>query len=155
MNVPGRADAFRHHDLEQAVLPGGVVLADLDRLEHPEQPERLAFVRVQRVPGLGPLLRDRAHAALLPERLLRSPTVYEETVAKRTISGRTIIVKPISRAAALLAALLRECTGASRRSRCGARTGRRHLATLVRRSRPPRGITGRSADERARRPDPL
>ena len=67
MDVPGRADAFGHDDLEQAVLPGGVVLADLDRLEHPEQPERLAFVGVQHVPGLGPLLRDGAHAALLPD----------------------------------------------------------------------------------------
>src|SRR6476659_321786 len=117
MDVPGRADAFRHDDLEQAVLPGGVVLADLDRLEHPEQPERLAFVGVQRVPGLGPLLRDGAHVALLPERLLRSPTIHEETVAERTIPGRTIIVKPVSRTAALLAALLRECNGACRRSR--------------------------------------
>src|SRR5690242_19512521 len=61
MDVPGRADAFRHDDLEQTVLRCGVVLADLDRLEHPEQPERLAFVGVQRVSGLGPLLRDGAH----------------------------------------------------------------------------------------------
>jgi hypothetical protein len=81
MDVPGRADAFRHDDLEEPVLPGSVVLADLDRLEHPEQPERLAFVGVQHVACLAPLLRNGGHAALLPERLLRSPTIHEETVA--------------------------------------------------------------------------
>ena len=52
MDVPGRADALRGDDLDQTVLPGRVVPADLDRLQHAEQPERLAFVLVERVPEL-------------------------------------------------------------------------------------------------------
>ena len=35
VDVPGRADALGHDDLDQAVLPGRVVAADLDRLQHP------------------------------------------------------------------------------------------------------------------------
>ena len=44
MDVPRRADPRRHEDLDETVPPVRVVPADLDRLQHPEQPERLALV---------------------------------------------------------------------------------------------------------------
>ena len=44
VDVPRRADARRHEDLDQTVRAVGVLAADLDRLQHPEQPECLALV---------------------------------------------------------------------------------------------------------------
>src|SRR6266545_3988898 len=55
MDVPGGAIAGAHHDLEETVLPASVFPADLDRLEHAEEPERLAFVRTEPITELRPL----------------------------------------------------------------------------------------------------
>ena len=81
-------------------------------------------------------------------------TVYGGTVAKRTIAERPILVKPLARAAAQLASLLRERAGADRRARRGTRAPGRHSAALVRRPGPARGIAARHPDERARGTDP-
>ena len=69
MDVPGRAETLWHDDLDQAICPAGVVTADLDRLQHAKQPERLTLVFVQRVSELCSLRSDGGHLAL-PFRLL-------------------------------------------------------------------------------------
>src|SRR5436190_17563944 len=66
MLVPGGADALGYQYLEQAIGAGAVVPADLDGLEHAEQPERLALVGGERVPGLCAVLSG-GHASLLPD----------------------------------------------------------------------------------------
>src|SRR6266545_5882228 len=65
MDVPGGAFAGAHLDLEQAILPAGIFPADLDRLEHAEEPERLAFLRAEPVSELCPLLRYDGHLHFL------------------------------------------------------------------------------------------
>ena len=70
MDVPRRADTRRNEDLEQTVPPARVLPANLDRLKHPEQPERLALVLVQQVPGVRALWRDGGHRLLLPLQLV-------------------------------------------------------------------------------------
>ena len=49
MDVPRRAFAGADGDLEQAVLAVRGGAADLDDLEHPEEPVRLAFAAVEQV----------------------------------------------------------------------------------------------------------
>jgi hypothetical protein len=69
MDVPGRAETLGHDDFDQAVCPAGVVAADLDRLQHSEQPERFTLVLVQRVSELRSLGTDGGHArSSLPRR---------------------------------------------------------------------------------------
>src|ERR1051326_9580012 len=62
MDVPGRAETLRHDHLDQAVCPAGFLAADLDRLQHSEQPERFTLVFVERVSELGSLRSDGNHA---------------------------------------------------------------------------------------------
>ena len=64
VHVPRRAEPLGHDDLEHAESPIGVRLADLDRLEHAEEPERLSFVTGQGVPSLTPSFHDRRHETL-------------------------------------------------------------------------------------------
>jgi hypothetical protein len=50
VDVPGRAEARRNNDLDQAVVPASVVSTDLDRFEHAKDPKGLAFLLAQPVP---------------------------------------------------------------------------------------------------------
>ena len=52
MDVPGRALAGAHGDLDQPVLAVRVLAADLDDLEHSEQPVRLPLVLAEQIPVL-------------------------------------------------------------------------------------------------------
>ena len=61
VDVPGRALAGAHGDLEQPVLAARVVAADLDDLEHPQQPVRLALVLAEQVAVLRTLCRNGRH----------------------------------------------------------------------------------------------
>ena len=79
----------------------------------------------------------------------------EATVAVRTISGGTIIVKSLAGTAARLAAVFRERARADRCAGQRLRAQRRLPDPVVRRPRPPRGHSRRAAHERARRADPL
>src|SRR5262249_16222056 len=81
MDMPGRAETLWHDNLDQAVCPAGVLAADLDRLQHSEQPERFTLVFVQRVSELCSLRSDGDHACTPFRLLILSATIYEETVA--------------------------------------------------------------------------
>ena len=61
VDVPRRPHAGGHDDLEQPVLASRVVPADLDRLQHSEQPVRLPFVLAKHVAVLGTLCRNDGH----------------------------------------------------------------------------------------------
>src|SRR5436190_7813137 len=66
MDMPGGSHARGHDDLDQPVLPSRVVAADLDRLQHPEQPVRLPFVRVEQVALRRSLCSYGGHLTALP-----------------------------------------------------------------------------------------
>src|SRR4051794_24895573 len=66
VHVPGRALAGTYGDLDQSVLALGVGAADLDDLEHPEQPVRIALVLAEQIPVLCTVWRNDGHLLLLP-----------------------------------------------------------------------------------------
>src|SRR5436853_302060 len=77
-------------DLDQAVLAAGVLAADLDDLEHPEQPVGIALVLGEQVPVLCALCRNDGHLSTLLLAVgtcVCFTTVDEQTVATRTISA--------------------------------------------------------------------
>src|SRR5262249_58913147 len=62
VDVPGGADARRRLDIDQGVLAGSVVCADLDRYEGAVEPEVLAFLLIQRIAESRPVGRgDGGH----------------------------------------------------------------------------------------------
>jgi hypothetical protein len=61
MDVPWRAETLWHDDLDEPVCPAGVLAADLDRLQHPEQPERFTLVFVQGISELASVRSDGGH----------------------------------------------------------------------------------------------
>src|SRR5712691_483875 len=66
MDVPGGAFAGAHLDLDETVLPAGVFPANLDRLEHAEEPERFAFLCTEPVSDLRSLGSYDGHLHSFP-----------------------------------------------------------------------------------------
>src|SRR5882724_4574009 len=66
MDVPGGAFAGAHLDLDETVLPTRVFPADLDRLEHAEEPERFALLCTEPISELRPLRSYDGHLHSFP-----------------------------------------------------------------------------------------
>src|SRR3954463_3815284 len=97
VDVPRRAFALPNGHLDQPVFAAGVGAADLDDLEHPEQPVRLTLVRTEQIPVLRAFGGNHSHLTCsLPWSFVQFSTVRLRTVRSRTISGRTTDVKPNS-----------------------------------------------------------
>src|SRR3954471_2206251 len=61
VDVPRRAFALPNCHLDQPVFAAGLGAADLDDLEHPEQPVRLALVRTEQIPVLRAFGGNHSH----------------------------------------------------------------------------------------------